>query len=148
MILQSSYKKVHTTYLGNHTPSSNSHASANSDARKYSHIPAEPAVLPDNNRLASLRALSAITQGRIKRMSPREQANIGAKQSTSPDCDGTCVDEYTVKVDEDACSKLDVKPVVYMDRRFDPGFLLEESFISCGVIQLWWQRGLVVGDTI
>lgn len=48
------------TYLGNHTPSSNSHTFANSDARKYSHIPTKPAVLSNNNRLASLRAFSSI----------------------------------------------------------------------------------------
>lgn len=134
MIIQSGYQKVHSTYLGNNTASSNCHTSANSDARKYSHIPAEPAVLSDNNRLASLRAFSAIAQGRVKRMSPREQAHIGAKQSASPNRDGTCVNKDAVKVDEDARSKLDIKPVVHMDRRFDPGVLREESFISCGVI--------------
>ena len=123
-----------TTYLGNHTPSSNSHTSANSDARKYSHIPAKPAVLPDNNRLASLRAFGSIAQSRIKRMSAGEQTDIGAEKCASPNCDGACVDEDTVKVDEDARSELDVKPIVYMDRRFDPGILLKESFISCGII--------------
>lgn len=122
------------TYLGNHTPSSNSHTSANSDARQYSHIPAKPAVLPNNNRLASLRAFSSIAQSRIKRMSAGEQTDIGTEKGASPDCDRTCVDKDTVKVDEDARSKFDVKPIVYMDRRFDPGFLLKESFIGCGII--------------
>jgi hypothetical protein len=56
---------------------------------------------------------------------PREQADIRAEQSTSPDCDGTRVDEDTVKVDKDTLSKLDVEPIVYMDRRFNPGFILE-----------------------
>lgn len=67
-------------------------------------------------------------------MSAREQTDIRTEKGASPDCDGTCVDEDTVKVDEHARSKLDVKPIVYMDRRFDPGILLKESFISCGII--------------
>lgn len=81
-------------------------------------------------------------------MGPREQADIRAEQSMSSDRDGTRVDEDTVKVDKDTLSKLDVKPIVYMNRRFNPGFILEESFIGCGVIQLGWQRGLVISDAI
>ena len=103
---------MNTTYLGNNTPSSNRRTSANCDARKYNHTPAEPAVLPDNDRLASFRTFSAIAQGRIKRMSPREQAYIGAEQSASPNRDGTCVNKDTVVIDEDARSKLDIEPVV------------------------------------
>lgn len=67
-------------------------------------------------------------------MSTGEQTDIGAEKCASPNCDGTCVDEDTVKVNEDARSKLDVKTIVYMDRRFNPGLLLKESFISCGII--------------
>lgn len=71
-------------------------------------------------------------------MGPREQADIRTEQSTSPDRDGTRVDEDTVEVDKDTLSKLDVEPIVYMDRRFNPRFLCKESFIGCGVIQLRW----------
>lgn len=81
-------------------------------------------------------------------MCPRVDINTRTEQCPSTNSDRTCINEDTIGVDEDTFSKLDIEPVIYFHRPFDPGFPLEESFIGDWVIQFRWQWGLVFGDTV
>lgn len=120
-----------STDLGDYAACTYSAAFANGHTRQDGDIASNPNILLDGYRFTCLRTLSAIAEVRIKRVSPRIQADVRTHQGSSTNGDQAGVDDSTVEVDENIRSQPQVGTVVSMERWFDPGILVKLSFIFC-----------------
>lgn len=65
--------------LGHHAPRADCNTSADSHAGKHNAVAAEPAVLPDLDRLAGLRSVDPVAQRGVERMRAAVEGAVGSE---------------------------------------------------------------------
>jgi hypothetical protein len=95
---------MRSTYLCHDTTRTHCTATSDCHARTHGHIPTDPNILLDNDRLSRLWTIRSIPQLRIERVSARIQAYIRSQQSSRADGNKTSVDDGAVDVYKDAFS--------------------------------------------
>lgn len=145
--LASQHLRYSLPHLRDNTPSPNGSSLPYRHPRQDRHIPSNPAVLADVDFLPILRPVGSIPQGRIQRMSPAVQTDIGPEHGPRSNGHQTGVDDDAVEVDEDALAQFHVEPVVNSHRGLNPRLILKESLVFVGVISWRRKRCLVIDDT-
>ncbi|KAL2829071.1 hypothetical protein BJY01DRAFT_126874 [Aspergillus pseudoustus] len=130
------------TYLGNNTPRPNRTPITHRHTGKNHHIPRNPAILADGNRLPQLGPVRPIPQIRIQRMRPAEETHVRPDERARPDRHAARVEDRAVEVDEDAAAHAEVCAVVDCDGPLDPGVCGEDGVFfffccSCGWERVW-----------
>ena len=135
-------------YLCDNASRSDGTASPNRHAGQHNHISTKPTVFSNMDVLPQLRALGAISQQQVERVSARVKAAVGANERPGADGDRAGVDKGGVGVEKDAGSKADVAAIVDVDGSVNPGFSREELGVVFWRRCCCWQRRGFFNNTV